>query len=60
MVRHLAAVWAQPGLCGCTGATFTVQVGVGIGVTFGMVVGVETGAVGLGPGVMSATDCSIH
>ena len=57
MIRHLGAVWAWPDLCGCTGATLSVELGVGTGVTFGMAVGVETGTAGLGSGVTGATDC---
>ena len=38
-------------LHGCTGATLSVEVGVGTGMTFGMPVGVETGTTGFGSGV---------
>ena len=60
MIRHLGAVWAQPDLHGCTGATLSVEVSVGTGVTFGMAVSGETGTVGFGAGVMGATDCGVH
>ena len=53
----MGAVWAWPDLHGCTGATLSVEVGVGTGMTFGMPVGVETGTTGFGSGVMGATDC---
>ena len=42
------------------GATLGVEVGVGIGVTFDMAVGVETGTVGFGSGVMGAIDHGVH
>ena len=60
MIRHLSAVWAWPELCGLTGAILRVEVGLGIGMTFGMAVGVETGTTGFGSGVTSATDCGVH
>ena len=44
MIRHLGAMWAWPDLHGCTGATLSVEVGVGSEVTFGM----------------GATDCGAH
>ena len=60
MIRHLGSVWAWPNHCGCTGATWDVEVGVGIGVTFGMAVDVEPGTAGLGSGATYATDCGAH
>ena len=60
MIRHFGAVWAQPDLCSCTGATLGVEVGVGTGMTFSMVIGVETGTAGLDSGVLDATDCGAH
>ena len=59
MIRCLGAVWAWPDLYGCTGATLSVEMGVGIGVTFGMAVGVETRTAGLGCGVTGAIDCDV-
>ena len=53
-------MWAWPDLCGCTGATLSVEVGVGTGVTFGKAVGVETGTAGFGSGVTGTTDCGVH
>ena len=53
-------MWALPDLHGCTGATLSVEVGVGTVVTFGTAVGVETGTAELGSGVMGATDCGAH
>ena len=43
MIRHYGAVWVQSDHHGCTGATLGAEVGV---VTFGMALGVETGAAG--------------
>ena len=60
VIRDFGAVWAWPDLCGCTGTTLGVEVGVGTGVTFGMAVGVETGTTGFGSGVTSATNCGVH
>ena len=60
MIRHFDAVWAWPDHHGCTGATLSVEWGVGTGVTFGMAVSVETGSVGLGSGITCATDCGVH
>ena len=60
MIRCLGVVWAWPDLCHCTGATtLSVELDVGIGVTFGMAVGVETGTAGLGSGVPGVTDCGV-
>ena len=50
-------MWAWPDLSGSTGATLSVELGEGTGVTFGMAVGVETGTAGLGSGVRGATAC---
>ena len=58
-MRHFGAVWTWPDLHGCTGATLSVEVGVGTGVTSGMAVDVETGTVGFGSGVMGANDGGI-
>ena len=60
MIRHFAAVLAQPDHCVCTGATLGVEVGAGSGVTFGMAIGVETGATGFGSRVTGATYCGVH
>ena len=60
MLRCLSAVWAWPNCHGCTGATLSVEVGLGTGVTFGMAVGVETGTLGFGSGFAGATDCGVH
>ena len=48
-------MWAWPDHHGWTGATLSVEVGVGTGVTFGIAVGVETGTAGFGSGVTGAT-----
>ena len=60
VIRHFGAVWAWPDLCGCTGATLGVEVGVGTRVTIGMAVGVETGTAGFCFGILGATDCGFH
>ena len=60
MIRHLGAVWAWSDLHGCTGATLSVELSIGTGVTFGMAVDVEIGTVGLGSGVMGAIGCGAH
>ena len=54
-----SAVWTWPYLCGCTGVTLSVKVGVGTGMTFGMTVGVKTGTAGFSSGVTGATDCGV-
>ena len=43
MIRCLGAVWAEPDLHGCKSPTLGVEVGLAMGVIFGMAVGVETG-----------------
>ena len=52
-------MWAQPNLCGCTGAILGVEVGVGTGMTFPVAEGVETGTTGFGSGVTGAADCGV-
>ena len=47
MISHFGAVSAWADLHGCTGATLSVEVGVGTGVTCGITVGVETGTADL-------------
>ena len=59
MIRCFGTVWAWPDHCGCTGATISVEVGVGTGVTFGMVVSVETETAGFGSGVTGTNDCGV-
>ena len=59
VIRHFGAVWAWPDCHGFTGATLSVDVGVGTVVTFGMAVGVETGTAVFGSGVTGATDCGV-
>ena len=53
-------MWAWSDLCSCTGATYGVGVGVGTEVTFGVVVGVETGTAGFGSGVTGAMNCGVY
>ena len=60
VIRCFGAVWARPDLYSCRGATLSVEVVVGTGVTFGMAVGVETGTAGFGSGVTGPTDCGVH
>ena len=58
MITCFSAVWILHDH-GCTGATLSVQMGVGTGVTFGMALGVENGTAGFGSGVTGATDCGV-